>query len=442
MYHLNRNLIERIPKLLRITRRELCQQLGVEYRQFNRWTEGKYMSVDMLVALSNFTRISLAEFLVVSENPVQRSSAESYTTPADRWVPVSWRREALLELFGSNGTLGLSKVYVAKKLGIANYQDLDRWATTDAKVDVFVIIRALNEFHIDATQFFCDSNGSIPVPIWEIEKPEMAEIIVDKLEQLRSAEIGKRASDRRVSEYKVENERLKKEIESLKRQLNAGSAAPGLLKEPSTAYRPFGGKVEWTFNKALWQALPDMFELTKSDFCSRFGYAQMSDYYTTDNVRISILLGVCNELRLSVSHFFIRKGTTPVIHDRAFYQMSRTVFQPIASRMDALNYLFGRWSVFGYSTQEFNQRTGLYYRSLKSTSDDERSRVLTLSDICSEFNLSPMLFFDDPNRKDDHPILNRYEQLILNAIDMRREIEKLRATVKRLKGKGDVESEE
>ena len=55
MYYLNRNLIERIPKMLRMTRGDLCQQLGSEYRQFNRWTSGQYMPVDMLVALSNLT---------------------------------------------------------------------------------------------------------------------------------------------------------------------------------------------------------------------------------------------------------------------------------------------------------------------------------------------------------------------------------------------------
>lgn len=443
MYYLNRNLIERIPKMLRMTRGDLCQQLGVEYRQFNRWTSGKYMSVDMLVALSNLTHISLAEFLVVSETPVQRASAESYVTPSERWVPVSWKREALLEVFGTEGKLGLSIWDVAKQLGIANYQDLLRWAKSDVKVDVFMLIRILNEFHLDASIFFKDDNGSIQVPIWEIKEPEQAEmtadeleeakVIVDKLEQLKTAEIGKRKSERRAAEYKAENERLKKEMELLKRSLNSGSATPGRINEPFSGYRPFGGKVEWAFNRELWQSLPDLFEMTKSEFCSRFGFAQMSEYYSVDNVRVSILLNVCNELRISISHFFIRKGEEVVIHDRGFYQMSPHLFRPIESRMDALNYLFGRWSVFGYSVQDFNQRTGIYYRGLKSASEEERSRVLTLTDICSEFNLSPMLFFDDPNRKNEVTFLNRYEQLILNAIDMRKEIEQLRASNKKLK---------
>jgi transcriptional regulator with XRE-family HTH domain len=401
------------------------------------------MPVDMLVALSNLTRISLAEFLVVSETPVQRSSAESYVTPAERWVPVSWRREALLELFGAEGKLGLSKRDAAKRLGIANCKDLDRWANFDVKVDVSMIIRILNEFHLDATIFFKDDNGSIQVPIWEIKEPEggvitadkmeEAKVLVDKLEKLKTAEIGKRKSERRAAEYKAENERLRKELELLKRSLNSESATPGRVNEPFTGYRPFGGKVEWAFNRELWQSLPDLFEMTKSEFCSRFGFARMSEYYVVDNARISVLLTICNELRISISHFFIRKGEEVVIHDRGFYQMSPHLFRPIESRMDALNYLFGRWSVFGYSIQDFNQRTGMYYRGLKSASEEERSRVLTLTDICSEFNLSPMLFFDDPNRKDEVTFLNRYEQLILNAIDMRKEIEQLRASNKRLK---------
>ena len=433
MYYLNRILIERLPKLFRISRKELCRQLGVEYRQFNKWVSGKYMSVDMLINLSNHTRISLAEFLVVSETPVQRASVESYVTPAEKWVPVSWRREAILELFGDKGKLGVSMWNAAKQLDISNSLYLERWADPNVKVDLFKLLKLFNEFHLDATLFFEDNNCSIPVPIWDIEDKHIAGILKDKLDQFRSLEIGKRKSNRIMTEYKVENERLKRDMKSLKRSKDNAPVSSGLVLETPVTYRPIGQKVEWAFNMDLWKALPDMFELTKSEFCDRSGFSRMAEYYITDNARISVLLQVCNEFRISISHFFIRKGTKPVIHDRAYYEMSRHVFRPIEGRLDALNYLFGRWSVFGYSTSELNQRTGLSYVGLKSASDKERSRVITLADICSEFSLSPMLFFDDPNRKDDGEIYNRYERLILNAIDMRKEIMELRAANKRLK---------
>jgi transcriptional regulator with XRE-family HTH domain len=430
MYHLNRKLIERLPKMLKVSRRYLCQSLGVEYRQYNRWTAGDYMSADMLIALSNLTRISLSEFIVLSDTPLQRPSAESYIIPSDSWVPVSWKREELGKLFGVEGKLGIPKYRAAEELGIANYQDLDRYTTPGVKVDVHILLRILNTYRLDASVLFDDANGSIPSFIPTGREKNIAELVEDRFERLKSAEAGRRESERRLANVRLENERLKKENSMLKR-------SHPYQAEPSGPCRTPADRSGWTFNRKLWQSVPDLFEMTKREFCRRFGFNQDSDFQLVDNVSLSMLVNVCNELHISISHFFIRKGEEPVVHDRGFYEISPRIFVPVECHMENVKYLFGRYSVIGESRESLADRVGIKQRGFEGLANGTNvySRVMTVADICTQFNLSPGVFLYDNNRSRAEHFPSSNERLILNAIELMKENDELKERNRRLKEK-------
>lgn len=439
MYYLNIKLIERLPRLLKVGKGFLCDRMGVDSRQYSRWASGGYMSADMLVKLSNITHISLAEFIVLSKTPVQRPSAESYITPSESWSEVSWKREAIGELLEAGGKLGITMVTAAKDLGFPSYQKLTGYLVPGAKVDVHTLLHILNTYNLDAGVFFCDSNGAIASQLPTTEEKHVAQILEDKLGRMEKLEASARESERRVVEYRMENARLRKELSAMKRRKAgtvSGTASP-VLAEPKVGYRTPGLHCEWAFNRILWQSLPELFEMTKRDFCHRFGFRNDSDFALVDNISADMLVRVCNELRVSVTHFFVRKGEEPAVQDRMYYEISRQLFVPVENHVEDVRYLFGKYSVTGESVENLRSLTGIGYEGFKSMKEGASSvsRVITLADICTQFNISPGVFFRDGNRNKAVYSQSSNERLMLNAIEMMKEIVELRGEVKKLKDK-------
>ena len=80
-----------------------------------------------------------------------------------------------------------------------------------------------------------------------------------------------------------------------------------------------------------------------------------------------------------------------MVHDRFFYQISERMFVPVELHMENVKYLFGRYSVIKTDKNDLYRLVGVwdtYFRKL-TKGDDEFSRVMTLTDICTQFNISP-----------------------------------------------------
>lgn len=438
MYRFDYSLIGRLPNLLRMNKGDVAKMLGTTTTSFSKWEKGD-LPCESLVKICNTFRISLSHFLKVGSVPGRQGVASDYVIPANLWQPVEWHSEAAAKLFGSKGLTGISKQDAADKLGQASLSVFDRWATHSTSLRMGKLIEMLNEFQIDASLFFRDPNHPIPLPAWEVGNKHIAEIVAERMGKYRELERKNADKDETIRSLTVELERVKRENRSLRSKLGEGgqtTVRSGIASESAVAYKnPFGER-GYVFHHALWEALPGMFEMTAIDFCKEIGLG-ISAFYNYQNVHTDVLLKACNLLRISVTHFFVPKSEPLVVQERTFYQMSPRVFVPIESRVERMKYLFGRYSAVGYTWEELQRLSGIgrdAFRSMYNGVGD-KSRVLTLVDICTQFNIPPSIFFQDDNRKKPTYSQSVNERLMLNAISMEMEIEKLRAKLRDDKGK-------
>ena len=105
--------------------------------------------------------------------------------------------------------------------------------------------------------------------------------------------------------------------------------------------------------------------------------------------------------------------------------------------MDNMKYLFGRYSATGFSTRDLNWQGIWHTRMSGMSKKGGTARVLTLCDICTTFNIPPYIFFKDENRKKAAYSQSLNERLILNSIEIEKELKTLRLEIKRLKNKTD-----
>ena len=117
MYYFNSNLIARLPYLLGKKKMEVYSLLGARSDTFDKWTKGD-MTAENLVRISNILRISLADFLVVTERPDEFDRKSDYVFPSDLWKPVEWHSENIATVFGLESLTGVSKTEAAEKLGL------------------------------------------------------------------------------------------------------------------------------------------------------------------------------------------------------------------------------------------------------------------------------------------------------------------------------------
>lgn len=419
MYHFNRKLIDRLPSLAGMTKVDFSRMCGASYRTYLKWTEGK-MSCMALVSVCNRCRISLSSFLVLKENPEVSDVASDYIIPEELWKPVEWCHETAGQLFGTGGLTGITKSEAARKLGFGSYQIFDYWGKTPTALGVIDLLNLLNTFQIDASLFFRDPNSVIPLPAWEVGNKHIADIVAERMEGYRDLERKLAEKDREIRSLRTERDRLTRQ--NLLLQEKSKEAA----KSSPLAFRGY------SFHSDLWERLPEMFAMERKDFCDAVGVNYYS-FLSVKNIQVGALLKACNMLRISVSHFFVPKGETAAVHDKGYYAMSPRLFSPIESRLDRLKYLFGRYGATGF-TRDDCAKASVGDKGLRTMiSHGEDSRVFTVCDICSSFNIPPYIFFSDENRKKAVYAESVNERLLLNSIEMMKEVESLRAEVKRLK---------
>lgn len=429
MYYFNSNLIARLPYLLKMKKTELYALLGTRNETFGKWTRGD-MTADSLVKVANTLRISIADFLVVTERPEEFPLKSDYVFNPQDWTPVEWHPECIAGIFGENGLTGVSKTEAARKLGLSSYQRFDYWASSPSPLRMADLVNMMNAYQLDATLFFHDSNKPIRLPVWEEGGKHLAEIANARMEKSREMERKVVELDRNIRALTARNDRLAKENRLLQEKLDS---------QPSSA----SSRMPWVqagyaFHEKLWESLPDIFGMQKQEFCELAGIGK-SSYSLSRNVRVDVLVRVCNLLRMSIMHFFPSKSDILVVHDRSYYEMSERLFVPIEDRMDNMKYLFGRYSVIGSSSDDLARQCGVKPRGFKSmTENGDRSRVLTLVDVCTQFGIHPSAFFKDDNRKRPSFAESRNRVLLDNAMEMMREIDELRETVRRLKARKET----
>ena len=438
MYKFDCSLIGRLPNLLGMNKGDVVRMLGTSNISFLKWERGD-LPCESMVRICNTFRISLCHFIKIGSAPSRQGVLSDYVVPVDVWQPVEWHSEASATLFGPGGLTGVSKQDAANRLGLAARTVFDWWAEHPTSLRMDKLIEMLNEFQIDASLFFRDPNHPIPLPAWEVGNKHIADILAKRMEGLREMERKNVDKEETIRALNAELERVKRENRALRSKQESGNSTPirnGFAADSTVAYKSPFMERGYVFHRALWEALPKMFEMTAVDFCREIGLDKAA-YFNYQNVHVEVLLKACNLLRISATHFFVPKSEPLVVQERTYYQMSSRVFVPIEGRMERMKYLFGRYSATGFTRDELHRHAGVGKDAFRAISEGvgEKFRVLTLADICTKFNIPPYIFFEDANRKTAAFSQSLNERLILNSIEMSKELERLRAEVRALKSK-------
>ena len=439
MYRFDCSLIGRLPGLMKKTIGEVAEMIGTNRQAFAKWTSGD-IPCEALVRVCNTFRISLIHFIKVGSASSAKGVISDYVIPEGVWVPVEWHSEAAAKLFGPGGLTGIGKQEAVDRLGLSARNTFDRWALHPSSPRMEKLIQLLNEFQVDASLFFKDSNIPLPVPVW-VSNNHIATIMAERLESYKDLERKNMEKDGIIRSLNAEVERLRRENRALRlKEVKDPASSPrlGIFAESSAGYKSLLKERGYAFHSLLWEALPAMFEMTVSDFCSGIGLDRTS-FYNQQNVHVDILIKACNLLRISATHFFVPKNEPLVVHERTYYQISSRIFVPIEGRMERMKFLFGRYSATGFTRDELHRHAGVGQDAFKAISEGigEKFRVITLADICTKFNIPPYVFFEDGNRK--KPVFSQTlnERLILNSVEMGRELEVLRK--KKNKKTGEVD---
>lgn len=421
MYFFNYTLIERLPKLLGTTKTELIGKLGVNFVLYNKWQTGD-ITCEKLVHLCNVTRISLSHFLTATSHPEDSKLAADYVVPKEEWRDVIWKPEVIGTLFGDGSLTGLTKTAAAEKLDLYSYQAFDSWAASSSAARMNKVVEMLNAFHIDASLLFEDPNVPIPLPAWGTEDNHISEIVERRMKEYRTLERKNMEQLRTIRSLRTDVGRLQKENAALKMRASEKKEAG-----------PFAER-GYAFNLELWHSLPELLCMNQVDFCRSIGVSS-SVYLNISNISTDTLIKACNLYCISVSHFFIPKNEPVVIYDAAYYQTSSRLFVPVESRMERLKYLFGKYGVIESNRRALGKTCGIRHTRFNSilNGTGEGARVLTIADVCTTYNLPPWIFFHDENRKKPLYAQSQYERILLNAIEMSMDIERLTGEVRDLK---------
>lgn len=436
MYYLNLSLLKELPVLLGMERKTIERQYGLGRESLTRWTEGVHMGVGKFVDMCNSLHISMASFLVTVPAPVVYGRKEDYIIPESIWKPITWKNEHIKNLYGNDSFTGIpSKFALAKKLGLSSHAMVERWIIHPSAMDMYQLVDMLNKMELDANDFIADPNRLIGVPEWN--KGKLTDEGVGRLlesQEEKIKELKRQLSDRNalVADLQLERDRLERENKALRSGTYGYVPHSGMVMESPSVYGRYHGKKKIVFNKVLLQGLPKIFGITQRDFCLQFGVTPSQ--VNAGNIKMARLIQICNELRISISHFFMPEEEPQVANHRGWYEMSPRVFRPIVGRMENLKYIF-RKETFGYTKEFCCQVSGLSHSGFQSfmKDDGKSSMVLTVVDVCNSFNLPVSVFVDDPNdRKVPSYSMSRNQTLIENCIEMAKEMERLRGKIKEL----------
>lgn len=438
MYYFNYRLMESLPGLLGTTKGGLAKEIGITHVTLARWNKGE-IPCSALAKLCNLYRISLSSFLVIRENPEVTKCKPDYVFSQGLWSDVEWDSFPIGTLFGPGSRTGVTRKEAAEHLGFSSGQIFDRWASTPDSLRINDFLRVLNEYKIDASLFFKDTNAPIALPAWKIGEKHIADIVSERMKNYKELEVALSEAVSENRSLRLTNERLARENRLLRERKEIGksaSSASGLVRESSISYgNPFEDR-GYVFHMDLWEKMYEIADMTKEEFCKAIGIDYRNSY-TWKNVTIDTVVRACNMFHVSISHFFLPKSEVPVVHDAGYYIISPRLFIPIEDNMDNMKYLFGRYSATGFSTRDLNWQGIWHTRMSGMSKKGGTARVLTLCDICTTFNIPPYIFFKDENRKKAAYSQSLNERLILNSIEIEKELKALRLEIKRLKNKTD-----
>ena len=433
-YTFNYKLIDKLPSILGKLNKEVVAELGITHVTFSSWREGE-MTCLSLANLCNTFRISISSFLVVGECPELTGNEFDYVYPEESWKPVVWDSAPFATLFGIGSDTGVLKTDAAQTLGFASEQIFARWAATPSAIKMKDFVNLLNTYKVDAGLFFRDKNMPVSIPSWENERWDAESAFGQRLKDYRDMEKLLADKNNEIRALRRDKERLAREnllLRAKKEDRKAVQSSTGLVAEPTVQYtNPFSER-GYVFHEQLWDKLSEMFDMSRKEFCDAVGVSFRSSY-NCKNLLISSVVNACNLFRISISHFFLPKNEVPVVHDSGFYVVSKRMFVPVEDCMDRMKYLFGRYSVAGFSAGDLNNH-GVGYNGLNGMAKaNGTGRVLTLCDICTTFNIPPYVFFNDENRRKAIYSQSINERLLLNAIEAVKEVEKLRAEKRKSK---------
>lgn len=419
MYSFNQNLLVGLDKILGKSYTDISVSAGLKPRRLYRWISEQGMSVSDFVEFLNKYRLSMADFLITSENKPVDWRKETYVIPMDIWSPIQWNPSSLLKIFEKeNAANVIDKTGLAKVLGFASYTSIDRWID-EGTMKLKTFIEMLNKLQLDAKDFIDDPNKVIGCPNWAPEQSYPVGQLKELLESQKKLQAMVRERDSLIADMQTRIKELKKENQSLKDTLRNPMAA-----EPAVP-KIFGRK-EYVFNSDLWMALPDVFGITKAELCRVAGIWQST--YGKYSVSMDALIKVCNEFRMSITHFFVLKGEPVVVHHRSVYEISKHLFVPIEDRSENLDFILKNVTS-GVTVQKFCKASGIHNGAVKNFSEEgsKKRTAQTVAHICNTLGVPVSLFFQDLNIKGKASHAGSLnETLVENCVALYKELQELK----------------
>lgn len=431
MYKFDWNLLENLTKITGTKNADLKKDYGCGCSTWYRWIRLHSISVSSLVDLLNRVHISISHFLITDD--ATPTGWNGLITPSDQWSPITWHNERIGNLYG-NGKWAIAPTphALSKMSKLSDQHRLTRWETNPDMMRVLDFVEFLNILKLDARLFVEDNNGVIKVPQWDYEPQTIPAITVSNEHVISGLQNDSKLKDKRIANLNIKALRLGREnmeLRSVKQP--AENTQYGLAKESPT-FSGYGLFAKgYNFHIALLKKIPELFVMTERDFRLRFGL-HTNTLRSGENIKVSKLIDICNYFRISICHFFPPKSEPLVVHDRYYYEISPRVFIPIENKSENLKYIFGKYSIYGYSMARRTQ-TGSKNKAYRSEIKSESLMAVTLADICTKLNIPPTIFLKDENKKGYPPYAtSNNETLIRNAIDMMKEIEILREKLRKV----------
>lgn len=445
MYHINWELIERIPHVFDVSFRKWGMVVSKTSPSVKAWGSNKGISVYDLVLTCNWLHISIAEFISTEKKPLIKKKNE-YLISKESFQEITFHNEMIGEIYGNGGMLGISKTKFAEQMGVGPVY-IDKWIRDPKQIRLSKFIKMMNLFELNICQFIEDPNKVIELPVWDKDKssPKFNRMIEQlSLENKNYQEENgklKLINDRKekiivsmsssIEKLRGENDNYKKIIE--KRSLYDDYDYSGVLAEGNIPYRKGLGRFK--FHYELLRSLPDIFDVQRVKFMRMFSLGQDFLYKDKYNIYIDKLISICNFLRVSVFHFFVPEQDEFMIRNRYFYEIAEIRFIPIKSKLDNLKFVFGKDSVFDIPIDEVDViKSYMAFNSWAKKDGSSTFKIITMMSVCNEFNISPSILIEDENRKNMplYPI-SKNESLILNCIELKKKVVELAEENKKLK---------
>lgn len=158
----------------------------------------------------------------------------------------------------------------------------------------------------------------------------------------------------------------------------------------------------YKFNQLLYRNLNKLVGMTQVEFSKmvyKFPNKYAMSHGNEDNIRVFDLIGICNILRISFSHFISTGESDAYTSDVSRYIIDDTIFKPIIFKCSSMNKLYGKNGITGLTRNELAKEIGISSMSvyLYSIPESCTMKIKTLLEICNKFGINIDLFIHDHN---------------------------------------------